>query len=332
MKISIVGAGAIGGFLGAKLAATGEHQVSALARGATLAALKAHGWRLSTAAGLLQAPVDQASSDAADLGAQDVVVIAVKSQSLASVASTLAPLVGEHTLIVPAMNGVPWWFMDDFEQAGIPQANTNKTLQAIDPVGLIAQGLPKRQVLGCVVHASTSCPEPGWVQHKMGQGLIVGEPSGGSSQRVAQLVDVLSRAGFDATPSANIRHDIWYKLWGNLSTNPITAMTGVTVDKVLADPLVRAFCTSLMEEARRVGARIGCRIDQTPEDRHAITEKLGAFKTSMLQDVEAGRNIELDAIVGSVHDIARRVGEPTPHIDTLLGLTRLFAGAKGLYP
>jgi 2-dehydropantoate 2-reductase len=167
----------------------------------------------------------------------------------------------------------------------------------------------------------------------LGQGLIVGEPAGGApSARVERIGDLLSHAGFDVTLSPNIRYDIWYKLWGNLTMNPVSALTGATADRVLDDDLVRAFCCAAMVEAAAVGARISCAVTQSPEERHAITRKLGAFKTSMLQDVEAGRTIELDAIVTAVHEIGRRVGVPTPNIDALLGLTRLFARVRGLYP
>ncbi len=326
MKICIVGAGAIGGFIGTKLAATGTHEVSALARGDTLAALRQHGWRLQTTAeaktGLVQAPLHMASSDAVDLGEQDLVVIAVKSQSLGQVAPTLAPLMGKHTLILPAMNGVPWWFV-------------GQPLQSIDPTGLIQQALPVSQVIGCVVHASTRGMEPGLIQHVAGQKLIVGEPlgeaEGVSSERVMALVRALSGAGFEAIHSKNIRYDIWYKLWGNMTMNPISAITGATVDKVLADPLTRAFVTAVMLEAKAIGARIGCVIDESPEDRHAVTAKLGAFKTSMLQDVEAGRAIELDALVVAVREIGERLAIPTPNIDALLGLTRLMGQSKKIY-
>jgi 2-dehydropantoate 2-reductase len=321
MKICIVGAGAIGGFLGTKLAATGQHSVSALARGATLAALKQHGWRMNTAAGLLQAPVHAASSAAADLGVQDLVIIAVKGQSLAEGAPQLLPLIGAHTLILPAMNGVPWWFCDE-------------PLQSLDPTGVIAASLPADQVLGCVIHASTAQTEPGLVQHKMGQGVIVGEPAGDvskASERVAAVVQALSSAGFDATHSVNIRYDIWYKLWGNMTMNPVSAITGATIDKILGDDLVRAFCARAMLEAGAIGKAIGCDITQSPADRNAITAKLGAFKTSMLQDVEAGRSIELDAIVGAVFEMGQRLGLPTDNIGAILGLTRLFAQERGLY-
>jgi 2-dehydropantoate 2-reductase len=166
----------------------------------------------------------------------------------------------------------------------------------------------------------------------MGQGLILGEPQGGSSDRVTQLVALLQAAGFDATASDNIRYDIWYKLWGNMTMNPVSALTGATADRILADPLVRSFCSAAMAEAQAIGARIGCPIAQSAEARHAITAKLGAFKTSMLQDVEAHRAIELDAIVGVVREIGQRLQVATPNIDALLGLTRLMGQVRGLYP
>ena len=325
MKVCIVGVGAIGGFIGTRLALAGPCQVSAVARGATLAALQAHGLRLQQGGVLLQAPV-LASDDPATLGVQDLVVIAVKAPALPAVAARIAPLLGPHTLVLPAMNGVPWWF-----GAGAP-AMGDAPLQAVDPGGHIAAAIPLRQVIGCVVHASTFTPEPGLVAHKMGQGLIVGEPLGGRSGRVDQLHAVLQQAGFDATASTDVRRDIWFKLWGNMTMNPITAITGATVDRVLDDPLTRTFCTSAMAEAAAVGARIGCAIEQSPADRHVITRKLGAFKTSMLQDVEAGRPIELDALVGAVREIAQRVGLATPCIDALYGLARLHGQVRGLYP
>jgi len=334
MKICIVGAGAIGGFIGTKLAATGAHEVSALARGDTLAALQQYGWRLNTNSGLVQAPLHMASSDAADLGEQDLIVIAVKSQSLGQVAPLLAPLIGKHTLILPAMNGVPWWFMKNVQADGL-QALWSKPLQSIDPAGHIQRALPEGQVIGCVVHASTSVESPGLARHHGGQKLIVGEPlgevDGASSERVSALVQALSGAGFEAVHSKNIRYDIWYKLWGNMTMNPVSAITGATIDRVLGDKLVRNFCSSVMLEAQAIGARIGCKIDESPEDRHAVTAKLGAFKTSMLQDVEAGRAIELDAIVGAVREIGERLEMHTPNIDALLGLTRLLGQSKNIY-
>ena len=324
-KVCIVGAGAIGGFIGTRLAAAGRAEVSAVARGATLDALRRHGWRLNTASGLVQAPA-RASEQAADLGPQDLVVIAVKGPALTQVARGIAPLLGPQTLVLPAMNGVPWWFCQ-----GVP-GFAGGPLQSVDPGGQIAAAIAFEQVLGCVVHASTATTTPGLVQHKMGQGLIVGEPRGHRSDRAQAVVDLLAHAGFDVTHAENVRYDIWYKLWGNMTMNPVSAITGATIDRVLGDPLVREFCSAAMREAAAIGERIGCRIEQSAEDRHAITAKLGAFKTSMLQDVEAGRPIELDAIVGAVHEIGSRLGQAMPNINTLLGLTRLFGRVHGLYP
>jgi 2-dehydropantoate 2-reductase len=324
-RVCIVGAGAIGGFIGARLAAAGQADVCAVARGATLEALRRHGWRLQIEGGLVQAPA-RASDDVASLGVQDLVVIAVKGPALPALAPALAPLLGPETIVLPAMNGVPWWFCQ--QVAGFPPG----PLQSVDPGGAVAAALPAEQVLGCVVHASTSTPQPGLVHHTMGRGLIVGEPRGGRSARAEGVAALLAQAGFDASVSADVRQDVWYKLWGNLTFNPVSALTGATGDRILADPLLRAFCSAAMLEAAAVGARIGCPIAQSPEERHAITARLGAFRTSMLQDVEAGRPLELDAIVGAVCEIGRRVGVATPNIDTLLGLTRLFGRVRGIYP
>jgi 2-dehydropantoate 2-reductase len=326
MKVCIYGAGAIGGFLGARLAATGRHEVSAVARGATLAALRAHGWRLRSADGDLQVPA-HVDEDPAALGPQDLVVIAVKGPALADVARRIGPLLGPRTIVLPAMNGVPWWFCH-----GLAGPAAEAQLASVDPDGTIAANIPLAHVVGCVVHASTSTPEPGLVKHQMGRGLIIGEPDGRLSERVLMLKAVLDDAGFDVTASPRIQADLWYKLWGNLTTNPITAMTGATVDRLLADDLVRKFCTDAMQEAKDIGARLGCVVEQTPQQRHEITARLGAFRTSMLQDVDAGRGLELDSIVGAVRELGQRVGVPTPHVDTLFGLVRLFARVHGLYP
>jgi 2-dehydropantoate 2-reductase len=324
MKICIVGAGAIGSLLGAHLAASQHASVSAVARGATLAALQAHGWRVQAAGGLIQAPV-HASADARTLGVQDLVIIAVKGPAMASVAGAIAPLLGPETIVLPAVNGVPWWF-----GPALP-ALAAAPLASVDPGGHIAASIPQQHVIGCVVHASAAVLAPGLVQHRMGQGLVIGEPAGGLSARVLALGMLLRGAGFDVTESDQVRHDVWYKLWGNLTMNPVSALTGATTDRVLDDPLVRAFCSAAMDEAAAIGARIGCPLAQSADDRHAVTRKLGAFRTSMLQDAEAGRPIELDSIVGAVREIGQRVGVATPNVDALLGLTRLFGRVHGLY-
>jgi len=282
MKVCIVGAGAIGGFIGTRLAQVGQCELSALARGATLQALQAQGWRMKTAQGLLQATA-RASDSAEALGPQDLVIIAVKGPALPAVAQQIGPLLGPDTRVMPAMNGVPWWFLSVLpaqDGAALP-------LNSVDPGGVVSRAIALERVLGCVVHASTATPEPGLVAHRMGQGLIIGEPAGGRTARAQQVVDLMAGAGFDATHSDNIRQDIWYKLWGNLTMNPVSAITGATGDVLLADPLVRAFFSAGMTEAAAVGARIGVPIEQSPEDRHAITAKLGALRTSMLQDVDA---------------------------------------------
>jgi 2-dehydropantoate 2-reductase len=325
MKVCIVGAGAIGGFIGARLAAAGRAEVSALARGATLQALCTQDWQLRSGDRLTQASA-HASDQPSELGVQDLVVVAVKGPALAQVAQGLAPLLGRHTVVMPAMNGVPWWFCQ-----GWPGFE-HEPLQSVDPGGVVTQAIALERVLGCVVHASTSSPEPGVVQHRVGQGLIIGEPAGGASARVQAVANLLADAGFDVTPSVDVRQDIWYKLWGNMTMNPVSALTGATIDQVLADPLVRNFCSAAMLEAAAIGERIGCKMTQSPEDRHAVTAKLGAFKTSMLQDVEAGRPLELDALVTAVCEMGQRLAQPTPQLSTLLGLTRLFGRVRGLYP
>ena len=324
MKICIYGAGAIGGWIGARLAALGE-PVSVVARGATLAALHTHGLRLQQAEGLLQVPV-QAADNAAALGVQDLVVVAVKAPALAEVARGIAPLLGPHTMVLTAMNGVPWWFFQGF---GGAYAGT--ALKAVDASGAIAAAIPARHVVGCVVHASCALQAPGVVQHHFGNKLILGEPSGQQTERAKALAALLKRAGFEAPLSEQIQRDTWYKLWGNMTVNPVSALTGATTDLILDDPLVRDFISQVMREAKEIGARIGIPIDQQPEDRHAVTRKLGAFKTSMLQDVEAGKPVELDALVTVVQELGVLTAVPTPFTDALLGLARLQSRVKGLY-
>ena len=329
MKVCIFGAGAVGGFLGERLAHSGC-AVSAVARGATVAALRRHGFRVQGADALTSAPVTVAE-EPADLGAQDLVIVAVKGPALAGVAARIAPLLRPDTMVLTAMNGVPWWFFNGF---GGKFSGTR--LQSIDPEGAIAAAIPDRQVIGCVLHLSCSLPEPGLTRHLFGNQLIIGEPAGGGSgratPRVEALANVLGRAGFAATVSASIQSDIWYKLWGNMTMNPVSALTGATSDRILDDPLVQRFCLAVMAEAATIGTAIGCPIAQSGEDRIAVARKLGAFKTSMLQDVEAGKPVELDALVTVVREIGARAGIATPGIDALLGLARLQARTRGLYP
>jgi 2-dehydropantoate 2-reductase len=324
-RVAIVGAGAIGGWLGVRLSHTGCI-VSALARGETLAALQRDGLQLHQDGKLQGAPVE-ASASAVALGVQDLVIVAVKAPALPGLTRSVAPLIGRHTVVLTAMNGVPWWFFNGF---GGERAGTR--LQTVDPHGEIDRAMPARHIIGGVVHASCSVDAPGVVRHHFGNGLIIGEPSGAASERVAALAALLQRAGLNATVSPQIQKDVWYKLWGNMTVNPVSALTGATTDRIMADELVRGFISRVMLEAKDIGARIGIPIDQQPEDRHAVTLKLGAFKTSMLQDVQAKKPVELDALVTVVRELGQLTGVPTPFTDALLGLSRLQARTLGLYP
>ncbi|MEY4694612.1 MAG: hypothetical protein RLZZ95_1061 [Pseudomonadota bacterium] len=327
-KITIVGAGAIGGWLGVHVAQTrgaGAQPLGVLARGDTLSALKKNGLQLHQGGQCLQVPV-QAESDAAQLGVQDLVIISVKAPALAVVAQQVGPLLGPDTVVLTAMNGVPWWFLHGF---GGPVAG--RALHAVDPQGEIARALPAAHIVGCVVHASCSVAAPGVVRHHFGDGLIIGEPSGAVTPRVEALHALLRQASFNASVSVQIQKDIWYKLWGNMTVNPISAFTGATTDRILDDPLVRQFLSGVMLEAKSIGAKMGIEIAQDPEDRHAVTRKLGAFRTSMLQDVDAGKPVELDALVTAVRELGQLTQVATPLTDVLLGLSRLHAQGLGLY-
>ena len=322
MKIAVVGLGAVGGLIAARLARAG-HDVSALARGETLARVRDEGLAIESARESFTARL-RVSDDAATLGAQELVVIAVKAPALPAVAASIAPLVGADTVLLPAMNGVPWWFLP----AALPG---QAPLASVDPGGRLLAQLPLARVLGCVVHLAASSPAPGRVRHNVGERLIVGEPVGGLSPRVEAVCAALASAGFQAEASADIRKDVWYKLWGNMTINPASALTGATTDAILDDPLVRDFVLRCMAEAAAIGAHVGCPIAQSGEERLDLTRELGAFRTSMLQDVDAGRAIELDALVTAVHEIAGRVGVEAPNIGALLGLARLMARGRGLY-
>jgi 2-dehydropantoate 2-reductase len=325
MNICIFGAGAIGISLAARLASQGHH-VSAVARGATLAALRNEGLRLIDANGEHACPV-QASNDPAQLGAQDLVIVAVKGPALPAVAAGIGPLLHDETMVLSAMNGMPWWFFD-----GIPGPLANARLESVDPQGALHAAIATRRILGAVVHLAASCPAPGISRIHFGNRLILGEPDHSASPRLDRLAGALRDGGFEVDVTDHIQRDIWFKLWGNMTMNPISALTGATCDRILDDPLVNDYCCAVMAEAAAIGAQIGCPITQTPPERNAMTRKLGAFKTSMLHDAEAGRALEIDALVGAVREIGQHLGLATPNIDALLGLTRLAAQARGLDP
>ena len=325
MKVTVVGLGAIGGFVAARLLAAG-HSVQALARGATLAAVRERGLMLTHRDGTTTRHAITASDRAEALAPADLVVVALKGPGLVTGIAALAPLWAHRPLVLPMMNGVPWWFLKTAPQ---PDA---RPLQSVDPGGRIGDAIALDDVLGCVVHVSCSGPAPGHVKHHSGLRLIVGEPAGGASERVQSVAALLASGGFEAEASTDVRRDVWYKLWGNMTMNPVSALTGATCDRILDDELVRAFMARAMDEAAAIGARVGCPIAQGADERMALTRQLGAFKTSMLQDAEAGRPLELDALVAAVREIGQRVGVATPHVDTLLGLTRLMARSRGLMP
>ncbi|HTQ14248.1 MAG TPA: 2-dehydropantoate 2-reductase [Rhizomicrobium sp.] len=315
MKFCIVGAGAIGGWMAAMLAEAGQ-DVSLYARGATLAALQAGGLRLRRG-GDEHAYRLPASNDAAAFGAQDCVIVAVKGQAMPAVAPAVAQLCGPDTIVVPALNGIPWWF---FRVPGVPMSGT--PVAAVDPDGAVARVIASTRVVGCVVHASAWNPGPGVVEVQGEDRLIFGEPDGSASARL----DALARA-FGAPPvrivkSDNIRRDIWTKLWGNMTMNPLSVLTGATTLRMLSDPGVRDLVRAMMLEMQRLGTRLGLPIAMTPDDRMEVTRRLGDIKTSMLRDWEAGREIELAPILGALAEIATAAGEPAPYLHAVLGLLR----------
>jgi 2-dehydropantoate 2-reductase len=315
MNICVVGAGAIGGWIAARMALAGN-EVSVVARGETLAAIDSQGLLL-TDGGETRCVALAAATDPTILGVHDVVIVAVKAPALPQIAPSLEALIGPGTQIVPMLNGVPWWFTDD-------------PLWSVDPEVAIADALPIEQVAGCVVHASCFRNAANHVTVKHAEKLILGEPAGGSSARIERLCSLFENAGIRCDPSDNVRRAIWYKLWGNATINPMSALTRSTADKLLEDATIRGCMAEAMDELAAIGAAIGCPITETADDRMAVTARLGAFKSSMLQDVEAGRPIEIEALLGAPREIAARIGIATPQLDRLYALTRLMGENLGL--
>ena len=297
-----------------------------MARGETLARVRAEGLRLTEADGGSAVYPIKVSAEARDLAPAELIILALKGGSWVEMAPALGPLFATGSIVLPAMNGVPWWFLQ------VPPVADQRPLETVDPGGRVSAVVPLPQVLGCVVHLAASRPGPGQVRHAKGRRLIVGEPAGGDSARVQAVATQLRSAGFEVECCPDVRREIWYKLWGNMTMNPVSALTGADTLGILDDPLVAAFMVQVMGECAAIGTRIGCPIDETAEARMVLTRELGAFRTSMLQDVEAGRRLELDAIVGAVREIGERVGIRTPATDAILGLTRLMGRVRGLYP
>ena len=325
MRAVIVGPGAIGVWMGERLAAAGW-QVSALARGATLQALKTHGLRVIEKGETRTAPVI-ASDDPHALGPQDYVIVSLKAQALPELAPKLAPLIGDAGVIVSAMNGVPWWFFHDFKGP-----LEGQSLDMVDPGGAIAKLLPPERTIGCVLHNSNSTPEPGVAAVAGIDRLIFGGATSGLEIATEALAAAYRAADVRVDTPDDIRTPVWVKLWGNMYANPVSALTGAGTADMLADDEVRELVLKMMREMLEIGNRLGLPIAITPEDRMAVARKLGNFRTSMLQDVEHGRPIELDPILGAVVELGRRIGAPHNSLSAVYGLTRLAARMKGLYP
>lgn len=319
MKICIVGAGSIGGYLGARLALAGEH-VTLIARGANLAAIRERGVTLIESDGATVTAVPAlATDDTAAAGAHDVVIVAVKAHQLAAVAPTLRALYHETTIVVPAQNGIPWWY---FQRHGGPFEG--RRIESVDPDGVIAAHIETGRIIGCVVYPATELEAPGVVRHIEGDRFTLGELDGARSERVQRLSQLLARAGLKAPVRPRIRSDIWIKLWGNLAFNPVSALTRATLIDICRHPQARALIAAMMAEGQAVAERLDISFGITIDQRIAGAEQVGAHKTSMLQDIEAGRATEVDALVGAVTELGRLVDVPTPHIDAIYAAVKLL--------
>ena len=324
MKICIFGAGAIGGYMGAKLAKAGA-DVSLVARGPHLAAMRDKGLTLIEEEGNFTVPVT-ASDNPADLGPQDYVIVTLKAHSVPPVVDRMQPLIGDHTTIVSGVNGVPWWYFHGLEG---PLADTQ--LESVDPGGKQWTGFGPERVLGCVVYPAAEVSEPGTIRHIEGNRFSLGEPTGEKSERAKRLSEALQAVGLKAPVRPRIRDEIWVKLWGNLSFNPISALTHATLDVLCTDEGTRKVARDMMVEAQTIAEKLGVKFPIDVDRRIDGGAAVGAHRTSMLQDLTAGRPMEIDALVTSVQELGRLTEVPTPTIDTVLALIRLRARSAGLY-
>ena len=324
MRICIYGAGAIGGLLGARLARSGA-EVSLIARGPHLAAMRERGLTLRSGGDGLTVPV-AATDDPATLGPQDFVVVTLKAHQVPGVVARMQPLFGDDTAVVMAVNGVPWWYFH-----GLGGAYEGRRLPSVDPGDVQWNGIGPARVIGCVVYPAAEVPEPGVIELVEGDRFTLGEPSGEKTPRVERLSQALIAAGLKAPVRARIRDEIWIKLWGNLSLNPISALTCATLDVICTDPGTRALARAMMVEAQTIAEELGVRFPVSVDKRLDGGAAVGAHKTSMLQDLERGRPMEIDALVTAVQDMGRLVEVPTPAIDAVLALVRLRARVAGCY-
>ena len=318
MKICVVGAGSIGGYVGVKLALAG-HEVTLIARGANLAAIRANGMRLRADGIEHIARNVRATDDLREAGPQDVVILGMKAHQVEAVCDRLDALMHEDTLVVPMQNGIPWWY---FQRHGGP--HDGRRVETVDPNGRLAAAIDPRRIIGCVVYPACELAAPGVVHHIEGDRFPLGEIDGSRTERVERLSAAFVGAGLKAPVLDNIRAEIWLKLWGNLTFNPISALTHSTLVDICQFPQTREVAASMMREAESVARSLGITFRVSLEKRIAGAEKVGKHKTSMLQDVEAGRDPEIDALVGSVIELGRLVGVPTPHIDTVFAMVKLL--------
>jgi 2-dehydropantoate 2-reductase len=320
MKIAVIGAGAIGGLVGAKLALAGE-DVTFIVRGANLSAIKANGFKLVSAEGQEQVARNVKATDSyEEAGPQDIVVLAMKAHQVEAVANDVPKLFGPETMVVTMQNGIPYWY---FHNHGGALAGT--PVRSVDPTGLVVAKVPAERVIGCVVYPASELIAPGVVKHIEGDRFPVGELDGSSSERVNRVSACFTGAGFKAPVLDNIRAEIWLKLWGNLTFNPISSLSHSTLVDICQYPPSRDLAAAMMREAQAVAHKLGIEFRVTLEKRIAGAEKVGKHKTSMLQDVEAGRAPEIDALVGAVVELARLTDTSTPHIDTVYTLVKLLA-------
>jgi len=320
MKIAIIGVGAIGGYVGIRLALAGE-DVTFIARGANLEALRTQGIRMVNTDGSEESvPHVMATDSYAAAGAQDMVILAMKAHQVAAVVDEVPKLFNADTVVIPMQNGIPYWYFH-----GHRGELAERRVDSVDPSGRIYEKIPCERVIGCVVYPAAELIAPGVIKHVEGNRFPVGEPDGSASDRVAAVSQCFTKGGMQAPILSDIRSEIWLKLWGNLTFNPISALSRATLAGICQYPPSRAIAAAMMGEAQCVATKLGIKFRVPLEKRIAGAEKVGHHKTSMLQDVEATRTLEIDALLGSVVELARLTDTPTPHIDTVYALTKLLA-------
>jgi 2-dehydropantoate 2-reductase len=324
MRFCVYGAGAVGGLMGGLLA-EGGHEVSLVARGAHLEALRRDGLTVELRDRTVKRKL-RATDDPRTLGPQDCVIVTVKAHALRDIAAQVAPLLGPDTAILSAMNGIPWWFFHAFGGTF-----AGRRLMSLDPDGYIERHLPPERVVGVVTHLSASVPEPGTIRHTMGLKLIFGASGEARAPRLEEIAKAFGESSFETVLDTPIQKEIVIKLWGNMSVNPIAALTLARGDVVNEDPLTQALCIRMMEEMAEVAAKLGVAIKMTPLERCAVTRKLGPFKPSTLQDMEKGRKLEIDALLTAPVEIGKLVGHPMPYCRAVLGLIRMRAAQAGQY-